>query len=71
MITLYTTGCPRCKVLETKLNQAGMKFGVVNDPKKIMEMGFVTAPVMTVDGKPFGFKEAINYLNDYSTKDET
>ena len=71
MITLYTTGCPRCKVLETKLNQTGLKFGVVNDPKKIIEMGFVTAPVMTVDGKPFGFKEAINYLNDYSTKDET
>ena len=71
MITLYTTGCPRCKVLEIKLTQAGLKFGVVNDPKKIIEMGFVTAPVMTVDGKPFGFKEAINYLNDYSTKDET
>ena len=62
MITIYTTGCPRCKVLETKLNQAGLKFGVVNDPKKIMEMGFVTAPVMTVDGKPFGFKEAIEWV---------
>ena len=68
MITLYTTGCPRCKVLETKLNQAGLNFGVVNDPKKIIEMGFVTAPAMTVDGKPFGFKEAIEWINDHEVE---
>ena len=62
MVTLYTTGCPRCKVLEAKLNEAGITFGVVNDPQKIMEMGFTTAPIMTVDGTVYTFKEAINWI---------
>lgn len=62
MVTLYTTGCPRCKVLESKLNEAGIKYGVVNDPDKIIEMGFNTAPVMTVDGTIYQFKDAIEWI---------
>ncbi len=62
MVTLYTTGCPRCKVLEAKLDEAGITYGVVNDPQKIMEMGFTTAPIMTVDGTVYSFKEAINWI---------
>ena len=30
-ITLYSTGCPQCKVLKAKLDQAGIKYNTVSD----------------------------------------
>ena len=62
MVTLYTTGCPRCKILEAKLDEAGIKYGVVNDVDKMIEMGFKSAPAMTVDGTVYTFKEAIDWI---------
>ena len=31
MITLYSTGCPKCQVLEKKLNNEGIGFSISND----------------------------------------
>jgi glutaredoxin len=65
MITLYTTGCPRCKVLESKLEAAGLTYGKVTDENVIIGMGFQTVPVMTIDGKVMSFSESINWINNY------
>ena len=68
IITLYTTGCPRCKVLESKLREAGFSFGVVDNQQKIIEMGFTTVPVMTVDGTIYQFKEAVEWINAHEVE---
>ena len=63
MITLYTTGCPKCLVLESKLKQAGIQYDTVNDPDVIMNSGFNFAPVLVVDGDAMEFSEAVHWVN--------
>ena len=61
-IILYEHGCPRCKVLKTKLDQSGIEYETINDVEKMKEMGFNEAPKLSVDDVVYGFKEAIEWL---------
>lgn len=65
MITLYTTGCPRCMVLEKKLAEKGIIYSKVSDENKIIELGIMTVPLMSVDGNLMEFGEAIDWINNY------
>ena len=64
MITLYTTGCPRCKVLHQKLSDKGLSFTIFDDVDAMIEMGFMEAPVLEVNGKQMNFSEAVAWLNN-------
>ncbi len=66
MITVYTTqGCPRCKVLKTKLTQKGIPYEEFTDVEKMVEMGIINCPMMSVDGgELMTFNEAIQYVNE-------
>ena len=61
-ITLYTTHCPKCKVLETKLQQRGLKYETVEDENIMAEKGFLSAPMLEIDEEVFDFSGAINWL---------
>lgn len=63
MITLYSTHCPRCKVLETKLNQKGIEFKIVENIDYITSLGISTVPMLEVDGKLLNFIEANDWIN--------
>ena len=63
MITLYTTHCPRCKVLETKLKNKGLDYSVVDDVNEITNLGILTVPVLNVDDVFYQFKEANDWIN--------
>lgn len=63
MITLYSTGCPRCNVLVQKLNSKGIEYNVVNDVDIMTEKGIETVPVLEVDGQMMSFKEATDWVN--------
>lgn len=63
MITLYTTHCPRCKVLKAKLDSENIDYEVVEGEEAIREKGFVTTPLLEVDGKVMEFSEAIKWAN--------
>lgn len=64
-IKLYTTNCPRCKVLEKKLEQKGINFEKVEDfdLQEMVEKGFSTAPILDVDGKYMIFTDAVKWIN--------
>ena len=62
-LVLYTTHCPKCKVIETKLKNKGVEFDVVDDPSKITEKGISSVPVLEVDGEMKQFLEANKYVN--------
>ena len=66
MITVYTTeGCPRCKVLKLKLAQKNIPYEEFTDVDKMIEMGIVNCPMMSVDGgELMTFNEAIQYVNE-------
>lgn len=63
MVTLYSTGCPRCNVLVQKLNSKGIEYNVVSDIDIMTEKGIETVPVLEVDGQLMQFKEATDWVN--------
>ena len=63
MITLYSTGCPKCKVLEAKLNQKKVSYEICKDTEVMVEKGYMTLPMLDVDGEPKDFIHAISYVN--------
>lgn len=63
-ITLYTTNCPRCTVLEQKLKTSGLSYTVENDTNKMIALGLKSAPALSVDGKLMDFPTAFNWLEN-------
>ena len=64
MVKLYTTHCPQCKVLETKLERAGIEYIWNDDISLMAEMGFKSVPVLEVDGEYLNFSQAIKWVNE-------
>ena len=62
-IILYTVDCPKCKVLEKKLNNANISFEVCKDTKLMAERNISKLPMLEVDEKMLTFKEAVDMIN--------
>lgn len=62
-IILYTTHCPKCKVVETKLKQKNIKYEECADIKIMQDKGLTFAPVLEVDGNLYDFAEAVKFIN--------
>ena len=62
LITLYSTGCPRCNVLKQKLDSKGIRYVTVNDVDIMTEKGIETVPVLEVDGQMMKFPEAMKWV---------
>ena len=70
-ITLYTTHCPQCKVLEKKLQASGIEYTISEDVQKMLELGFKSAPVLVVDDEPpYSFKDACAWIDEYEEEEE-
>lgn len=64
MITLYSTGCPRCKVLTQKLDAANINYSISNNIDEIMTKGFMSVPVLKVNDEYMDFGTAIKWVNN-------
>ncbi len=61
---LYTTHCPKCKVLEIKLKQKNIDYEEIEDVNTIQQLGFTEVPVLELDsGERLPFVEANKYIN--------
>lgn len=63
-IILWSTHCPRCKVLTLKLQQKGIKYEEINDIELMKVKGFTEVPKLEVDGVIMNFKEAVEWLKE-------
>lgn len=63
MVTLYTTGCPKCTVLKQKLIDKGVHFIENTNTDEMIALGIQTVPVLHVDGKQLNFSEAVKWVN--------
>lgn len=64
MITLYTTHCPKCKVLEKKLAIKGIEVVQFDDVDKMIELGIKNAPMLQIDDGPLmDFSAANEWVN--------
>ena len=62
-ITLYSTHCPKCAIVEKKLNMAKVNYTICDDVEVMKNRGFMSAPIVEVDDKIYKFKEAIDWAN--------
>lgn len=62
-MTLYTTDCPKCKILESKLKAKNIEYNTVTDIEVMQKKGFKQAPMLEIDNMVLGFQSAVNYLN--------
>ena len=64
-IVLYSNDCPKCKILEKKLNEKGIKYEICRDvglmPNKIIEAN--TVPWLKVNDELLNFGQAVKYIN--------
>lgn len=62
MVILYSTNCPRCRIIEKKLQDKGIEFELFNDVDAMIAKGFKEAPKLEVDGMVMDFKEANEWI---------
>ena len=62
MVVLYSTGCPQCNVLKTKLDNKGIEYELVTDEDVMIAKGFMAAPILEVDGEVMPFSSAISWV---------
>lgn len=63
-IILYSTHCPKCNVIEKKLKQKNISYQEINDIEIIREKGYLTVPILEVDGLGMDFNTANNWINN-------
>ena len=64
MITLFSTGCPKCRVLEQKLNAKNIDFIKSSDIQEVIDQGFMSVPVLKIDDKYYDFKQGVDWINN-------
>ena len=67
MIKLYSTNCPRCHVLQKKLDNKNIKYEIHTDTEEMLSLGLVNAPALELeDGKILDFSESIKWVGGYN-----
>lgn len=61
-VTFYSNDCPRCKILQQKLDEKGVMYEKVSDVEIMKQKGFMSVPMLEVDGKIMTYLEAINWI---------
>ena len=63
---LYTTGCPKCRILEKKLTDKNVEYEVICDPEKIKAKGNAVPMLESIDddsNKVLNYYEAVKFVN--------
>jgi glutaredoxin len=67
MMTLYSTGCPKCNVLKKKLEAKNVQFNLESDPVKVTEkaneLGILSVPFLVLDdNRVLTFEQAVKEI---------
>ena len=63
-VTLFTTHCPKCKVLEMKLKQKNIEFSQNDDVAYMLNvLKIQAAPALKVDDTVYDFGDAVKWIN--------
>ena len=67
MIKLYSTYCPRCRVLTEKLESKNIKYELHTDTQEMVRLGLVNAPAIQLEnGSLLDFGQAIKWVGGYN-----
>lgn len=62
-IIMYSTECPKCKILESKLKSKNITYEKNTDMEEMVKLGFQAVPKLRVDDEIFDFAEAVKWIN--------
>lgn len=62
-IVLYSTGCPKCKILKKKLQEKNIQYVENNSVDEMLKLGFGSVPVLQVGNTYMNFVSANAWLN--------
>ena len=63
-VILYTTNCPKCKILKTKLDNKNIQYTIIDDIDEMIRNKFVSLPMLEIDNKTLDFIEANKWLKE-------
>lgn len=61
---LYTTHCPRCSILEKKLNMKNITYEECSDIESMKSKGILQVPMLEVDGALMDFSTSNKWINE-------
>lgn len=67
-IILYTTGCPKCKVLEKLLKQRDIAYSTESRAEQLEAEGFKSVPMVKVNNIIMDFGEAFRWAAKFGLK---
>lgn len=62
-VTLYSTGCPNCRTLEKLLSKANVEYEKRTDRDEMLDLGFMSIPILKVGDEFLVYKKAIDWVN--------
>ena len=65
-IKLYSTGCPKCTILQKKLDNKNIEYTKITEVEIMKELGIIQVPVLEVNGTLYNFKEANTWVEEYN-----
>ena len=65
MCTLYSTDCPKCKILKKKLDDAGISYEENNNTEDMVKLGIEQVPVLCTDETLLSFGEAVKWIKEH------
>ena len=65
-MTLYTTGCPNCKMLEKLLDSKNIKYSTITDVEAMIKKGFQSVPQLEADSVLMDYNSAKVWVNKYN-----
>lgn len=63
-VILYSNHCPKCNILTKKLNDKNIRFKEINDVELMISKGFMSMPMLEVDGNVMNFSDANKWINE-------
>lgn len=63
-IIFHSTHCPKCKILEMKMQKKNINYVENNDVDSMLKKGIKFAPCLEIDGEILDFKNSIEWVNN-------
>lgn len=63
MVTMYSTGCPRCLILKKKLEEKGIEFEINDSIEKMLSLGISEVPYLDTGTELLDFRDAVKWVN--------
>lgn len=68
-VIVYSSGCPKCKILKSKMDDKNIDFKLIEDVEVMKSKGFEHAPMLEVNEKIYDFNQAIKFVNKFDGSD--